>query len=163
MDAALLDAQRLRGVRPQPFPRTCGIIGAALGHAPVRPYAMRPPRHPFRHFGLGWSEDTAGRRRSAQGARIKEMAQAGDFPSQSTWWAGLRWQWTVQTIKGTGQACARAQLFGRCGAPAFKRLRAVADRTGFTTVDVELALRSLSDLVRLLQAGRPRQNASHLP
>ena len=41
MDAALLDAQRLRVVRSQPFPWTRGIIGAALGHGPVRPHAMR--------------------------------------------------------------------------------------------------------------------------
>ena len=35
MDAALLDAQRLRVARPRPFPWTRGINGAALGHAPV--------------------------------------------------------------------------------------------------------------------------------
>ena len=42
MDAALLDAQRLRVCQPRPFPWTRSIIGAALGHALVRPCAMRP-------------------------------------------------------------------------------------------------------------------------
>ena len=69
---------------------------------------------------------------------------------------------TAKSLRGR-ITYARAQLFGRCGAPAFKRLGAVADRTGFTTVDVELALRSLSDLVRLLQVGRPREVPAIFP
>ena len=39
----------------------------------------------------------------------------------------------------------------------------MADRASFATEDVESALRSLSDLVRLLQAGRPREVSAIFP
>ena len=69
---------------------------------------------------------------------------------------------SAQSLRGR-ITYARAQLFGRCGAPAFKHLGAVADRAGYATEDVELALRSMSDLVRLLQAGRPREVPAIFP
>ena len=50
-----------------------------------------------------------------------------------------------------------------CAAVREVHLGAVADRSGDAAEDVELAIRSLSDLVRLLQAGTPREVPAIFP
>ena len=69
---------------------------------------------------------------------------------------------SAQTLRGR-ITFARAQLFGRCSAPAFRALGAVADRTRVSSDDVARALQALVSLVRLLKCGRPREVPAHLP
>ena len=98
------------------------------------------------------------RRSSRQGGYLADI----DEDVRRAFSSGRLSRHAAQTLRGR-ITFARAQLFGRCSAPAFCALGAVADRTRVSPDDVARALEAFVSLVRLLQCARAREGLAHLP